>query len=147
MDARKLFLLQTLNMRWNFLYLSIVTTEGKFLDEIEPYVHNIEILNQLNLKEKSESLTPKEKVLLLLRDDTKCWAFVKQHLKEIKKIKDWSYYRRAAKAGSDIIVIERKRKLDNLFKQLDEMTASQAADIWKDAETFAHSTLYDDIKK
>jgi hypothetical protein len=84
LNAKELLVLQTLNMRWNYLYLSIVSSEGKFLDEIEHYVQNRDILNQLNLKEKDETLTSKEKVLLLLRDDIKCWDFVKAHLLEIR---------------------------------------------------------------
>lgn len=90
LDPKELLILQTLNMRWNYSYLSIVTSKGKFLEEIEPYLQNRDILNQMNLKTEAESLTSKEKVLLELKDDIKCWTFIKEHLPEIKGIKAWS---------------------------------------------------------
>ncbi len=102
-------------MRWNYLYLSIVSIEGRFLNEIEPYLQNRDILNQLNLREKGETLSSKEKVLLQLRDDLDCWTFVKEHVQDIKGIKGWSYYRRATKASS---YIEVREKVDLRASQL-----------------------------
>jgi hypothetical protein len=88
------------------LYLLIVSTEGKFLNEIEPYLQNRDILNQISLKEQGGHHTSKEKVLLQLKDDVKCWNIVKEHLQEIKEIKRWSDYRRATKASSDVYQLD-----------------------------------------
>lgn len=105
LNPKELLILQTLNMRWNNLYLLVIGSQGKFLDEIEPYLNDRHILNQLSLKEEGETLTSREGVILQLRDDDKCWNFVKANFRELRQIKDWSYYRRATKASGDTIAI------------------------------------------
>lgn len=106
-------------MRWNTLYLLVVGSQGKFLDEIEPYLKDRDILSQLNLKGQGEILTSKDKVMLQLRDDDKCWNFVKENLQEIRQIKSWSYYRRATKASSDMVAIGGTISFSSAASELD----------------------------